>query len=56
MNHPEKIYVAGSGMKNRYRTIIPSKSYIQERPTFECKIVIVFLFSGLTFLYHPYQL
>lgn len=24
MNHPEKVYVAGSGMKNRYRTIIPS--------------------------------
>ncbi|XP_060084433.1 receptor-type tyrosine-protein phosphatase R-like, partial [Ylistrum balloti] len=25
MNHPEKVYVAGSGMKNRYKTIIPSK-------------------------------
>jgi len=24
MNHPEKVHVAGSGMKNRYRTIIPS--------------------------------
>ena len=25
MNHPDRIEVAGSGMKNRYRTIIPSK-------------------------------
>lgn len=25
MNHPEKVYVAGSGMKNRYRTIIPNE-------------------------------
>ena len=24
MNHADKIEVAGSGMKNRYRTIIPS--------------------------------
>ena len=24
MNHPEKVSVAGSGMKNRYKTIIPS--------------------------------
>ena len=28
MNHPDKIEVAGSGMKNRYRTIIPSKLYV----------------------------
>lgn len=25
MNHPEKVHVAGSGMKNRYRTIIPNE-------------------------------
>ena len=25
MNHPDKVEVPGSGMKNRYRTIIPSK-------------------------------
>lgn len=25
MNHPEKVMVAGSGMKNRYKTIIPSQ-------------------------------
>ena len=25
MNHTEKVAVAGSGMKNRYKTIIPSK-------------------------------
>ncbi|OWF52370.1 tyrosine-protein phosphatase non-receptor type 5-like [Mizuhopecten yessoensis] len=25
MNHPEKVYVAGSGMKNRYKTIIPNE-------------------------------
>ncbi|KAL3842620.1 hypothetical protein ACJMK2_020613 [Sinanodonta woodiana] len=25
MNHPDKIYVAGSGMKNRYKTIIPNE-------------------------------
>lgn len=24
MNHPEKVTVAGSGTKNRYKTIIPS--------------------------------
>lgn len=26
-NHPEKVYVAGSGTKNRYKTMIPSKSW-----------------------------
>lgn len=25
MNHTEKVSVAGSGMKNRYKTIIPSE-------------------------------
>ncbi|XP_069133891.1 tyrosine-protein phosphatase non-receptor type 5-like [Argopecten irradians] len=25
MNHPEKVYVAGSGMKNRYKTIVPNE-------------------------------
>jgi len=28
MNHPDKISVPGSGVKNRYRTIIPSKSAV----------------------------
>ena len=30
MNHPEKVSVAGSGMKNRYKTIIPSKCQLKE--------------------------
>jgi len=25
MNHPDRIEVPGSGVKNRYRTILPSK-------------------------------
>jgi len=28
MNHPDKISVPGSGIKNRYRTIVPSLSVL----------------------------
>lgn len=28
MNIPEKVHIAGSGMKNRYKTIIPSKNIL----------------------------
>lgn len=28
MNHPEKVEVAGSGTKNRYKTILPSKNIV----------------------------
>ena len=40
MNHPDKITVAGSGMKNRYRTIIPSKSSVNPMLTFPKQALI----------------
>ena len=50
MNHPEKVYVAGSGMKNRYRTIIPSKLPILSAYRALCRILVLHTKSIYNFI------
>ena len=41
MNHSEKVSVAGSGMKNRYKTIIPSELFFVEVSIFLNNYLII---------------